>query len=94
MPTDGGGPPQLSRVPAHYGGRDHLHHRGDHRRNHPRPSTDLISRFERPQVVLGSGTQVLIHLMDGCLVTAFHGRRQVGDVTSFEFDSVTSRAVV
>ena len=25
--------------------------------------------------------------MDGCLVTAFHGRRQVGDVTSFEFDS-------
>ena len=44
-------------------------------------------RFERPQVVLGSGTQVLVHPLDGCLVTALHGRRQVGDVTSFEFDS-------
>jgi hypothetical protein len=29
--------------------------------------------------------------MDGCLVTAFRRRRQVGDITSFEFDSGRER---
>ncbi len=37
-------------------------------------------------MILGSGSQVFVHSQDCRLVTAVRGRRQVGDVTGFEFD--------